>query len=313
MIMSKSIFAAILICFSMSAYASELSDAITNVHDACRGISEEMYDMKKLAGINTAITGLGTVSGGVAFGTGIAKSNVDKQAEELGKSISDNELNDAKEITTKEELYGVLADLFEETETPEGISLASSLRRKQQELLEKSKKLGNWRTGTMAGATVANIAGTVISGNNRIKGDLQSRINECIAATKTLAMVRMQAYINGDANAVELKRAEEIETACSGWETVDLSKINTKARGATISSAIGASTGVAGTITSGVANSQSVRDGDAQKEKNLNTVSNVLAGATTATSLTATVFNATQISAIKKAAAVADECEKVLK
>ena len=45
------------------------------------------------------------------------------------------------------------------------------------------------------------------------------------------------------------------------------------------------------------------------KEKNLNTAANVLAGGTTAASLSATIFNATQISAIKRAATVADECE----
>ena len=49
------------------------------------------------------------------------------------------------------------------------------------------------------------------------------------------------------------------------------------------------------------------------KEKNLNTAANVLAGGTTAASLSGTIFNATQISAIKRAATVADECEGALK
>ena len=49
------------------------------------------------------------------------------------------------------------------------------------------------------------------------------------------------------------------------------------------------------------------------KEKNLNTASNVLAGASTVASAMATVFNATQISAIKKAASVAEKCTRVLK
>ena len=49
------------------------------------------------------------------------------------------------------------------------------------------------------------------------------------------------------------------------------------------------------------------------KEKNLNTTANILAGASTVASATATVFNATQISAIKKVAEVAQQCTEVLK
>ena len=84
-----------------------------------------------------------------------------------------------------------------------------------------------------------------------------------------------------------------------------------------ISSTVGAATGLAGTVTSAMANTDKTRkdntESGKQKEKNLNTAANVLAGATTAASATATVFNATQISAIKKVAAVAEKCTGVLK
>lgn len=62
-----------------------------------------------------------------------------------------------------------------------------------------------------------------------------------------------------------------------------------------------------------MANSDKVRndntDSGKQKEKNLNTASNVLAGTTTVASAAATVFNATQISAIKRVVSVAEKCE----
>jgi hypothetical protein len=84
-----------------------------------------------------------------------------------------------------------------------------------------------------------------------------------------------------------------------------------------VSSIIGAGTGAAGTITSASANSENVRSNDTEagqnKEKNLNTAANVLSGVSGGASLVATIFNATQISALKKASAVADECEGVLK
>ena len=187
---------------------------------------------------------------------------------------------------------------------------------KEQEISvaeQKSKNLGNWRTGTLAAATATNIAGAVMSGTNRVKGDLKQQIDECLMSVKTLSNVRMQARIDGSANDTELARAENIIRACDAWSTVDITPINNRSKGATISSGIGAGLGLAGTITSASANSKDVRDGDSDKEKNLNTAANVLAGGTTATSLSATIFNATQINAIKRAATVADECEGALK
>ena len=123
----------------------------------------------------------------------------------------------------------------------------------------------------------------------------------------------MQARIDGSATNADLARAENIIRACDAWTTVDVSSINNRSTGATVSAGIGAGLGLAGTITSASANSDGVRNGDDDKEKKLNTAANVLAGGTTAASLSATIFNATQISAIKRAATVADECEGALK
>ena len=61
---------------------TDLAAAIENVRTTCGNISAELTDMKKMAGITTAVTGVGTVAGGVALGTGIAKANVDKEIEE---------------------------------------------------------------------------------------------------------------------------------------------------------------------------------------------------------------------------------------
>ena len=152
-----------------------------------------------------------------------------------------------------------------------------------------------------------------MSGTNRVKGDLKQQIDECLVSVKTLSNIRMQARIDGSATDTDLARAENIIRACDAWTTVDITSINNRSKGATVSSGIGAGLGLAGTITSALANSKDVRDGDSDKEKNLNTAANVLSGGTTATSLSATIFNATQINAIKRAATVADECEGALK
>ena len=48
-------------------------------------------------------------------------------------------------------------------------------------------------------------------------------------------------------------------------------------------------------------------------QASLNTTANILAGTTTAASTTATVFNATQIKAIKKVAEIAEKCTGALR
>ena len=123
----------------------------------------------------------------------------------------------------------------------------------------------------------------------------------------------MQARFDGE----DISEAQGIVNACKEYNYVDISPINKRGKGAMISSIVGATTGVAGTVTSSMANTDATRndntDAGKQKEKNLNTASNVLAGASTVASATATVFNATQISAIKKVATVAEKCTGVLK
>ena len=294
---------------------TDLAAAIENVRTACGNISAELSDMKKMAGITTAVTGVGTVAGGVALGTGIAKANVDKEIEELESQIA--ELKKSRSGVPVEKLEIANQNEFNQSLDEFVRTYSAELQQMTAELSaaeKKSKTLGNVRTGTLAAATATNIAGAVMSGTNKVKGDLKQQIDECLASVKTLSNVRMQARIDGSANDTDLARAENIIRACDAWTTVDVSSINNRSKGATVSSGIGAGLGLAGTITSASANSKDIRNGDdKQREKNLNTAANVLAGGTTTASLSATIFNATQISAIKRAATVADECEGALK
>ena len=135
-----------------------------------------------------------------------------------------------------------------------------------------------------------------------------------MGAVKVLSNAKMQAMLDNSATDAEIAQANKMISACDKFNISDIEKINKRASGATVSSSIGAATGLAGTITSGVANSDNVRNSaDNDKEKNLNKASNVLAGVTTAASLTATVFNATQISAAKRVIETAELCEEAIK
>lgn len=288
------------------AHAStDLTAAIENVRTACGGIGAELNDMKKMAGITTAVTGVGTVMSGVALGSGLAKAKTDAK---IATITVTNEVY-AKLNELEQQLDALEAAGGEESTAPSGGTQPQSTTEDEA----KSKKLGNIRTGTLATATVTNIAGAIMSGTNKVKGDLKSQIAECLLSVKTLSNARMQAHLEKSADQAELNRADRIISACDGWSVVDIDPINNRSAGATVSSGIGATTGLIGTAVSASANSTNVRAGDDQKEKNLNTTANVLAGATTVASGAATIFNATQINAIKRAAKAADECEGALK
>lgn len=309
-------FLSVLLCFCFvpiaSTSAAGLPDALRAVYTACVGIDDELYDLKKMAGINTAVTGVGTAVGAGATVVGIVKSSKDAKAESLEQILA--------EIHEKTKDWAPMTDIEVEVFLSEFNGAYETVLTSEQDVeteLEKtvkqSKSLGNWRTGLMGGATATNVAGAIIAGTNQVKGDLLSQINACVTAVDNLRDVMMQARLEG----YDITEAQQIADTCGEFKYIDISSINNRARGATISSGIGATTGVVGTILSATANSQKVRDNNTddgkQKEKNLNIASNVMAGATTAASATATVFNATQISAIRKTAEVAEKCTGVLR
>ena len=313
--MTKRIFLFLLISIPIGnfAYADilPLDDALRATYTACVGIDDELAELKKMAGINTAVTGVGTAVNTGATVVGIVKANKDKQAEELERLLKElSEMEDDQESPTDEQIAEWGREFNMAYDPNKSIK---TLTEQLDKLNKQSKSLGNWRTGLLAGGTATNVAGAIIAGNNKVDADLQTQIDNCKASVKSLRDSIMQARISGE----DISEANDIVAACSEYEYVDVSKINNRATGAMWSSIVGATTGAAGTVTSAVANSDKTRndnsDAGKQKEKNLNTASNVLAGASTVASATATVFNATQISAIKKVATVAEKCTGVLK
>lgn len=304
----------ILFPFVASADVLPLYDALRATYTACVGIDDELAGLKKMAGINTAVTGVGTAAGAGATVTGIVKSQKDKEISEI-----EIKLEKLREIETENPQTGnettdfdVFYREFENSYT----NIAQQLKDYQSEidkLTQQSKKLGNWRTGLLAGSTVTNIAGATIAGTNRVGVGLNEQINTCISAVDALQQSMMQARLNG----ADITEAQNIVDACGEYKYTDISKIDTRAKGAMISSIVGATTGLSGTVVSASANTQKTRNDNTgsgrQREKNLNTAANVLSGVTTAASATSTVFNATQISAIKKVAEVAEKCTGVLR
>ena len=294
------------------AFATGLTDAILNVQNACSGISESMYNLKVKAGIGTAVSAVGTVAGGVALGAGIAKQKTDSEIAELPDEIYEL----AKKRVQQDGIGGVdvevlhkeIDDYFASLPDEEVVNDVSL-----ENLVNKSKKQGNLRTGFAGVATATNIASTALAATNKVGADLEQNISNCIEAVSELAKAKIVASLEETDTDADLARAESIIVACRDYEIVDLKPINSRAVGAAVASGIGAGTGVVGTITSALANTDKTRAGDATTEHTLNAAANVMSGATAAAGATAAIFNATQIAAIKKVVSVADMCEEALK
>lgn len=276
-----------------ASHAADFDVSLAATRSRCAGLSRELSDLKRMAGINTAITGVGTAAATGATVVGIAKASVDRDLRAILARV------DETKGTTENPPADAVMSVYDNAD--------ADIKSEQSELYNKSKKLGAWRTGLLGAGAVTNIAGAVIAANNKVDGDLQSRIDECIAAVDSLKTAMAQARIDG----ADTAHANKIATACGEWKYADLSVINNRARGAMISSIVGATTGAVGTVTSASANTDATRS-DADKEKTLNTASNVLAGGTAVASGVATIFNATQIAAVKKIVKIADECEAAL-
>lgn len=290
----------------------DLHVAIDAARVACSGISDELSHMKTMAGINTAVTAVGTAAGAGATAVGIVKSVRDKQSDEYTEIIAALDAAGAQRIESEDEFLDIMSQILAQAGDPDSMAMAAAIKQKQS-IDNQSRRLGNWRTGLMAANTATNVAGASIAGVNRIGVDLKTMISNCISAIDNLNTVRMMAYVSGVADPSDLARADSIITACSAWEMVDLSSIDTRAKNAAISSGIGAGVGLAGTIVSAVANTKKTRgdntDTGASKEKNLNTAANILAGGTTVATGAATVFNGTQIAAIRRATDVDNACQ----
>ena len=303
---------------SKAAEVLPLDDALRATYVACIGIDEDMADLKKMAGINTAVTAVGTGVGIGAVATGIAKAKTDDILKQKYQEMADLSYGAATYVETisEEEFTEAVSNFLSSVQSKDtnvNTEDVNNLQAEIDKLEAKSKRLGNWRTGLLAVNTATNVAGAVIAGTNKVEKSLQEKINDCKLSVKKLQDSILMAKFDGR----DISEAAQIQKVCSGFEYVDISKINKRATGAMVSSIVGAGTGMAGTITSALANSKNIRSNDSidgvRKEENLNTASNVLAAGSTIASASATIFNATQIKAIKDVATVAEQCSEVLR
>lgn len=300
--------------------ADETDDLIANAEQifeatriTCSGISDEIAKVSNISKANTAVTAVGTVAAGGALVAGIKKSQEEEEIDALIAEMcaAGGCTAEGVKAMSNEEFFNVVL---------EPMARIAEL----QEKIDKSKKLGNWRTGLMAGTIGTNLASAIMSGLNINQSDLMQHVSACNEMIKSIPEMENElrkAGVNPNEHVVA-KKLSSVRTWCNQIDVKDIEKIEKRMKGVMGTSVAGAAIGVVGVGTSAAANSDKymdvsnkvrLSDAEKQKEKALNTTANVMAGANIATGAVETGLNISLITLTKKLMESAGRCEDILK
>lgn len=315
---------------------AELLNQAEEVYNAtrivCSGISDQIAKVANISTANTAITGAGTIAASGALVAGVKKSNIDAEIEtRLDEFCKQNNNCTQNPETNAQDFYTTIIEGLAEISTESGLDKTDS--KSIESMLEQSQKLGNWRTGLMAGTIGTNLATAILSGRNMNQSDLIQQITACNDMIKTVSEVQhtlKTAGINPIENPV-MRKLDNAKTWCDQMNVADVEKIENRMKASLGTSIAGGVIGVAGTATSAAANSDKYSDvaaraslhasnnnnnnnntAESQKAKNLNTAANIMSGASIATGVAGTAVNISLISLAKKMIKSAQRCEETL-
>lgn len=292
-------------------------EALEATRTVCAGIAQELSDISGVSIANTAITSVGTAAAGGALVAGIKKEKTDQEIAEILEEMCQNDRCDPTKIEnmSDKEFYDEILPHIIDGFGAVYESELKELRSQQQQKTEQSKKLGNWRTGLMAGSTATNIASAILAGINRDQSDLAQHVSACNSATQQLQQ-KLQALQKLGISPFEnpiFSDATITTDTCGKIDVKDIEKIEKRMTAVMGTSVAGTTIGAVGTGISAAANSKKIRedntDAGQKKEANLNTSANVMAGANIVTGAVETGFNASLIALTKKLIKKSQECE----
>ena len=295
---------------------SNAQEIMNAVRIACSGISDEIAKVANISKANTAVAAVGTVAAGGALVAGIKKSQEEEEIDNLIAEMCANGGCTADGVRTmsNEQFFNVVL---------QPMGRIAEL----QERIDKSKKLGNWRTGLMAGTIGTNLATAVMSGLNINQSDLVQHITACNDMVDLASNVELElkAAGVGPMDSPVVKELGNVKTWCNQINVSDIEKIEKRMKGVMGTSIAGVVIGGVGTAVSAKANSDKYTDAqnraaftneenkaELQKGKNLNTTANIMAGANVATGLVETGLNISLIKLTKNLMGQAERCEEVL-
>ena len=323
-----------------------LNTAMDSVRTNCSGVSARMENIKKMAGIGTAVNAVGTAAGVGGVVSGVIKQKTDvEMAHNMGekegvdlliKKLKERQASPENQALLKQKirisadleknLNEFSASLSDEEREEEIRNLENRSEELQNEISkqqQKSTTAGNVRTGLFAVDTVSNVAGAVVSSKTVVGDDFIEQIKLCTESIHTLRDARTRAKVEDGGNVDQRKMeiSQNMLDKCSEYEYVNLTPLNNFGKGAMVANSVGAVTGATATITSVLGNNKRLSNMDfttaegaqeINKYEKVNKASNVLGGVTAAASLTGTVLNASQIKEAKKILNIASECEETL-
>ncbi len=310
-------------CMVMAEGASLVS-ALQETYIACVGADEGLYELKKAAGVSTALGAVGAGVGTGAFAVGVAKKEVDDSIDAIEIKLEVlRKIDESDPIREEQDFSGIEERLASEPDYEEILRIIQeftvdqsnkgNLEQDLKDLTDKSKKLGNWRTGLMGAGTAINVAGALVSGIANKKIKIEELVANCQSSVNDLNKSIAQASLNGE----DVTEARLIADACADYDFIDAHKITKFAQLATLSSAVGATTAATGTVLSAVSNSDNIRNDDTatgkQKQDNLNTASNVFAVGSAVSGVASTALSAAQIVELKKIISISEKCSSILK
>lgn len=232
-----------------------------------------------------------------------------------GKSLNnilDEKISKNMELL-KDEFNKIIAEL---DKVKERNDQKEKLNKEIDETKEKSKVLGNVRTGLIAGATVISAVSTGTSlGATLTASKLAEKMMECNDALRDLRYAKAEL----EAEEGKSEKADEVLSVCTGFDESNIKSLKNLATANAVVSGFGTVAAGVGTVTSVMANkradktfSPDKRVYEKENTKALNTVSNILGGVTAGTSATSTAFSAVQMKKAKKDSEMAEKCERVL-
>ena len=310
----------LLICLGVvPAFAGEKDDAINNakqvfeaVRITCSGISDEIRRVANISKANTAIAATGTVAAGGALVAGIKKSQEEEEIDQLVQEIC------SAGGCTPEGIESMSNEQFLES-----VIWRMAKISELQEKLDKSKKLGNWRTGLLAGTVGTNLASTILSGLNIDQSELIQHIVACNQAMEQIpkAEAAMRSAGVGAMHNSIATQLSNTRTWCSPININDVEKIERRMKGVMGTSVAGTAVGAIGVGVSAAANSDKYTDitsrvmldeKEAKKGRALNTTANIMAGTNVAVGAAEIGLNISLITLTKKLINQAEYCEEVL-
>ena len=251
--MCKKILFLISLFIPMVTLADENYEKIRNAEEVfeatrivCSGISDEISKVSNISKANTAVTAVGTAAATGALVAGIQKSYEEERIEELVQSICENNgctAEGVSSMTDEQFLLNVLHPMAEIAEL--------------QSRIEKSKNLGNWRTGLMAGTIGTNLASAIMSGINIDQSELIQHITACNEMVQTIPGVIHELTKSGigPMHHPVVKQLNNVSTWCNKIDIQDIEKIENRMKGVMGTSIAGTAIGIVGVGTSAAANS----------------------------------------------------------